>query len=158
MMLLAELDIAVWVSRALHLLAAMATIGGAIFVRIALLPAMRQTLSTDENERVHQAVRKRWIGIVHASVTLLLLTGGLNYYWLALKTHVKPMPYHPIFLIKVLAALFIFFTAIALTGTSPGFSKMRERKGTWLTAIILAGALIVLLSGVLNQVRTTGAS
>ena len=67
------------------------------------------------------------------------------------------MPYHAIFGIKFLAARAIFFLASALAGKAPGFAKMRENSGKWMVAILLLGGLIILLSGVLNQVRLSGA-
>lgn len=147
----------VLVSRWFHLAAAFAAVGGVAYARIALLPSAAEVLEDDAHAKLREAVRRRWSRVVHACIGLLLLTGGLNFVLLALPSNMEPMPYHAIFGIKFLAALAIFFLATAIAGKAPGFAKMREKSGQWMVVILLLGGLIVLLSGVLNQVRLSGA-
>lgn len=145
------------VSRWIHLSAAFAAVGGVAYARIALLPSAAEVLDDDAQTKLREAVRRRWSRVVHVCIGLLLLTGGLNFFLLALRSNMEPMPYHAIFGIKFLAAMAIFFLASALAGKAPGFAKMREKSGQWMIAILLLGGLIILLSGVLNQVRLSGA-
>ncbi|GMU37181.1 MAG: hypothetical protein KJ057_06190 [Phycisphaerae bacterium] len=156
MNVLAEVDIVLLASRAVHIAAAIVAVGGAFFARSALLPGLREALDECGRERVHEAVRRRWAKVVHVCIALLLITGGFNFWRLALEPKISPMPYHPIFGVKLLTALFIFFAATALVGTSPGFAGIRAKRAGWLGAVIAAGALIVILSGVLSQVRQGG--
>lgn len=146
------MDFVLLVSRWVHISAAIVAIGGAAYAVIAVLPTLRE-LSEDVRVRIADAVRSRWARVVHVCIVLLLLTGGLNFYLLALAPGVEPMPYHAIFLLKLLAALAIFFIASALVGRSPGFAAMRAASRRWLTTILALAAAIVLLSGVLSQVR-----
>ncbi|MCH8241943.1 MAG: hypothetical protein IH897_04945 [Planctomycetes bacterium] len=145
------------VSRWIHLAAAFTAVGGVAYARIALLPSAAEVLDDDAHAKLREAIRRRWSRVVHVCIGLLLLTGGLNFVLLALRSNMEPMPYHAIFGIKFLAAMAIFFLATALAGKAPGFAKMREKSGQWMVAILLLGGLIVLLSGVLNQVRLSGA-
>lgn len=148
-----SLDPILLISRWLHLVSAIIALGGAAFVRFALLPGTRETLPAADEEKLRHAIRARWAPVVHASVAVLLLTGFFNFYWMAIRPKVPPIPYHAIFGIKLLAALFIFFVAEALVGKGPGFSKMRERRAGWLTILLVAGGIVILLSGALNQIR-----
>ncbi len=145
------------VSRWIHLAAAFTAIGGVAYARIALLPSAAEVLDDDVHAKLREAVRRRWSRVVHICVGLLLLTGGVNFVLLAMPPKVEPMPYHAIFGIKFLAAMAIFFLATALAGKAPGLAKLREKSGQWMVAILLLGGLIVLLSGVLQQVRLSGA-
>lgn len=145
------------VSKWIHLAAAFVAVGGVAYARIALLPSAAEVLDDDAHAKLREAVRKRWARVVHACIGLLLLTGGVNFVLLAMPPKVEPMPYHAIFGIKFMAAMAIFFLASALSGKAPGFAKFREKSGKWMVAILLLGGIIILLSGVLNQVRVSGA-
>jgi len=153
MSLLAEINSIVLISRWLHVLAAITAIGGAVFMRFALLPAAKKTLDEATHEQLKEAVRARWAPFVHGSITVLLLTGMVNFYFLVLAKDVKPMPYHVIFGVKFLAAMFVFFVGTALVGRSAGFESIRSARAKWLTALLVTAALIVLISGILSQLR-----
>ena len=122
-------------------------------MRFALLPAAKMTLPDDVHERLREAVRAQWAKFVHASIALLLITGSINFAILALPPKIKPIPYHPIFGVKFLAAFAVFFIASALMSKGLGFAGIRAQRAKWLGILIAIGGLIVLLSGVLNQVR-----
>ncbi len=149
-----KINFALLVSRWIHIGAAIVAIGGATFLLFVLLPSAKGVLDDDSDRRLHEAVRGRWMRLVHASIGMLLLTGAFNFVMLALPPKIDPIPYHPIFGVKVLAALLVFFLSIALAGRSPGFEKMRRNRRKWLSVIVALAALIVFLSGVLSQVRT----
>ena len=149
-----SIDYLTLLMRWLHIFAAMVTAGGAVFLWLALLPGAAEALDDPAREKLRDAVIKRWKKIVHAGVGILLLTGGVNFYRLALQADVNPMPYHALFSLKFFAALFVFFIAIALTGRSPGTAGMRKQSAKWLSVLTGVTLLIVLLSGVLAQLRT----
>jgi uncharacterized membrane protein len=151
--MIADIDALLLISRWVHISAAVVALGGAVFMRFALMPAAAETLAEEVHQRLREAVRTRWAHIVHACIALLLLTGSLNFLWLALPPKIEPMPYHAIFGVKFLAAIGVFFLATVLVGRSPGLAKMRQARAKWLGVLLLLGALIVLLSGVLSQVR-----
>ena len=152
-----NMDWVLLVTRWLHLASAIIAIGGAFFVRFALKPAAGEVLNDEVHKKLREAVRRRWSIVVMACITVLFLTGGFNFVMYALPPKIAAIPYHPIFGVKLLAALAVFFIASALAGRSPGFARMREQNAKWLGMLLGLAALIVLLSGVLNQVRTRSA-
>ncbi|MEK7756433.1 MAG: hypothetical protein AAB385_04400, partial [Planctomycetota bacterium] len=103
---------------------------------------------------LREAVRARWAKFVHASIALLLITGAINFAILALPPKIKALPYHPIFGVKLLAAFAVFFIASALMSRGPGFAGIRAKRAKWLGILLALGGIIVLLSGILNQIRT----
>jgi len=152
-----KIDVALLVSRWIHILTAIVAVGGVAFMRLALLPSAREALDEPTHERLREAVRRRWSKFVYASIVLLLLTGGLNFVLLAMPPKIHAMPYHPIFGVKFLAAMAVFFLASVLAGRSPAFKEMRKNAGRTLTLILALAAIVVLLSGLLSQVRSTQA-
>jgi hypothetical protein len=143
------------ISRWFHIAAAIVAVGGAAFTLFALIPAAKATLTDDVHERLREAIRSRWSKFVHACVAVLFVTGALNFAILAIPPKIEPMPYHAIFGVKFLAALAVFFIAEALVSRGPGFAKIRQQRTKWLGILLSLAALIVLLSGVLNQVRSS---
>jgi hypothetical protein len=143
------------VSRWFHIAAAIVAVGGAFFTFIALMPAAKATLTDDVHDRLREAIRARWSKVVHACVAILLVTGAINFAILAIPPKVEPMPYHAIFGVKFFAALAIFFIAEALVGSAPGFAKIRAQRAKYLALLLSLAAIVVLLSGVLNQVRSS---
>jgi len=140
------------VSRWIHIISVVIAIGGAIFIRIALIPAATQVLSPEVYDTLRSATIQRWKKLVHTCIALLIITGGYNFY-MAFQDGVKPMPYHAIFGVKVILALAVFFYAIALTSSGPGFAKLRKNGKTWLGVQIGLAILVILLSGVLKYVH-----
>lgn len=143
------------ITRWLHLLAVIAAVGGAMFSCLAWIPASSEVLADADRDRLREAVRRRWARFVHISIAVLLITGGINFVRGALPPKIPPIPYHPIFGVKLLAAIAIFVIASGLLGTSPGFARMREQSRKWYAVIVGLGLLIVLLSGTLNQIRVS---
>jgi len=148
-----NVDYTVLVSRWIHIVGAVITIGGSMFMMFALLPGMKATLDETTRNELREAVRKRWSMYVHIGITLLLITGGINFFKISLATDMSPMPYHAIFGVKFLAALSLFFVGTAMMGKSPAFEKIRQNPSKWLRYMIGVGSLVILLSGVLAQVR-----
>lgn len=148
-----EINVLLWISRSLHIAAVIVTIGGAAFLRLALLPGANQALEEEPHQRLREAVRKRWAHVVRAGIALLLITGAINFIILAVPPKIDAIPYHPIFGVKVLAAFGVFMIASALVGKSPAFAKLRRNERTWLNVLLALAVVIVLLSGLLSQVR-----
>lgn len=148
-----NINILLWISRSLHIAAVIVTIGGAAFLRFALLPGAKQALEEEPHQRLREAVRKRWAHVVRAGIALLLVTGTINFIILAVPPKIDAIPYHPIFGMKLLAAFGVFMIASALVGKSPAFAKLRRNERTWLNVLLALAAVIILLSGLLSQVR-----
>jgi len=148
-----DIDIVLLLSRWIHISAAIVAIGGAAYQRFALLPGTGEALDDAARDRLGESVRRRWSKVVAGSIGVLLLTGFLNFALVAVPPKVYAIPYHPVFGVKLLAALTIFFLASVLAGRSPGFAAMRKNGAKWLSVILGLGVLIVLLSGLLSQIR-----
>jgi uncharacterized membrane protein len=142
-----EIDWAMLVSRWLHILSGMALVGGTVFMRFALHPALAGE-SAEVKGRLSQSVRQSWSRWVYVGIGIILATGCYNFY-LRLSV-VAPMPYHAIFGLKFLFALVIFFFASALVGRSSGLQAIRDRPVFYLNLNIVLAVLIVLMSGVMR--------
>ena len=151
-------DIVVLVLRWLHIVAAIVAIGGAFFTRFALMPAAKDSLTDDAHAKLREALRVRWFKIVNACIAALLVTGGINFVLLALPPKIEPMPYHAIFGFKFMAALGVFFIASVLVGTGQGLASMRANRAKWLSVLLMLAGVIIILSGILNRVRTASAT
>src|SRR5262245_24220656 len=108
-----SMSVVALVSRWLHILSAIAAVGGTIFIRFVFLPAAISVLDPEKLKALRQVLMNRWRKIVHSCVGLLLITGFINFMY-AMKTHPNPL-YHSIFGIKFLLALVVFYFAIMLS-------------------------------------------
>lgn len=135
------------VSRWLHLLAVAAAVGGAIFARFVLAPAVDETLDDDQRDGLHAAVRRRWQIWVHGCIAVLLVTGGINL-WRAMAGK-PPASYMIVFGVKFALVLGVFLIAIMLTSRRAYLPTRRAAARAGTVLVVLAVA-IILLSGVLR--------
>jgi len=148
-----DLNILLLISRWLHIGAAIIAIGGTFFMRFGLVRQGNSSMDAGDADQRLGAISPRWPMVVHICIAILFITGGLNFWMLAIPPKIEPLPYHPIFGVKLMAALAVFFVAEALVGRSPAFAKMRAVRKRWLNIALGLAALIVLLSGMLYQIR-----
>ena len=148
-----DVDIVLLLLRWAHILAAMAAVGGAIYARFAVLPGSAASLDEPQREQLRQAISKKWGKFVHGAIAVLLVTGFWNFFRTSIPPALPAIPYHAIFGVKLLLAFGVFFIATALVGKSPAFESMRRHPRYWLGVLIVMGVLIVLLAGMLNQIR-----
>src|SRR4029450_10435622 len=104
--------------RYMHILGAIALMGGTIFMRFALAPTVA-TLDPETKAKIPEQVRSRWSKFVMLAAGLLLVSGITN---LALAGRYQfesifgmPKGYHMIVGIKLLLALPIFFISSVLS-------------------------------------------
>jgi hypothetical protein len=143
--------------RLLHLLAAITVVGGSVFMRFALLPAVR-TITEEQRRSLHDAVRARWSRLVQLSILFLLVTGLINYVmfvqaaktWSAEWREAYSSAYHMLFGVKFLMALVIFALASILTGRSPGTQRIRDNSRFWLNINLAMALAVVMISGVMR--------
>jgi uncharacterized membrane protein len=157
------MDVLPLVSRWIHILAAMAAVGGPMFIRLAMLPAMA-TLMEDERKQLHEQLRRRWSKVVMAAIVFLIASGLYNFIsfrnaavdwgpqWQS-GSH-NMWLYQMLFGIKVVLALALFFLASAITGRSDALAKFRENLKLWITVNLLLGILIVCISGQLRMMHS----
>ncbi len=141
------------ISRWVHVSAAIIIIGGAAFLRFVMMPGANRTTDEDISGQLPEAEGRRWGRIVHICAAVLLVTGTISLVSLAIIPKIDPLPYHPVFTVKLLASLAVFFIACALVGRGNSFAKMRRESARWLTALLALAVLVVLLSCALGQIR-----
>jgi uncharacterized membrane protein len=71
------MDVLVVVSRWLHVICAIVAVGGAVFMRV-VVPAGLAEADAASRDSVLRSMRRKFKVIVHAAVTLLILTGIFN--------------------------------------------------------------------------------
>jgi uncharacterized membrane protein len=146
------IDYLALVSRWIHLLSVVTVVGGSIFMRYVLAPAGHAVLPEDIHQNLRTQLLARWKKFVHIGVALLLISGGYNFY-ITLRDGVEPMPYHAIFSVKFLLAMGVFFVAIALTSTSPGFASLHKNRHKWMSILVMLAVTVILLSSVLKMIH-----
>lgn len=127
-------DLTGLISRFVHILSAIALLGGVLFARQVLSTAGQSDLVV------------RYAGVFRAAVGGLLATGLYN----LLTKSGLPKGYHMIFGIKFLLALHVF--AIAILLGNAGVEEAKRRR--WLTGTMISGIAIVALSAYLRWLTT----
>ncbi len=136
--------------RWMHIFAAITAVGGTFFARLALLPAIEESLTPESRKSLHAAIRRRWSKLVAASIAFLLVSGLVNYAMRIIPGYDLPKFYHPLFGVKFLLAMGIFFIASVLSGRSAMADRFRQNARKWLTINAVLAVLVVLISGVLK--------
>jgi uncharacterized membrane protein len=145
-----------------HILAAIVAMGGLVFARFGLLPALSD-LDAATRDRIHDSIRRRWLPWVIVAITVLLASGLANF--LIFNGRVKAegwadgqwmrqTSYHALFGAKFLLAMVVFYLASALVGRGAGTQWVRNDRATWLSVTIGLSLAVVLLSGWMRQLHT----
>jgi uncharacterized membrane protein len=141
--------------RYMHILGAIALMGGTIFMRFALAPAAA-TLNDSAKADLHEQVRGRWAKFVMLAAALLLISGivnlGLASRYEYGKVPYLPLPYSAVGGIKFILALPIFLFASFLTGRSALAQKFQANRVTWLNVNLALALVMVLMGGLLKFV------
>lgn len=143
------MDIQALALRWIHILCAIALVGGTYFWRFALVPALNG-LDASQRDQVSDAVRPRWARVVMITSGLLLLSGLWNAVANIMAYQFEGGLYHGLVGIKLLLALAIMFIAAKLSGRSQGAAKFREKQTHWLTINALLATLLVCTAGVMK--------
>src|SRR5688572_30637351 len=129
--------------RWMHILAAITAVGGTIFARLALVPSLG-VLSEDARSKLHEAIRQHWARPVQMAISFLIVSGVINIIVIEKSYNVSLVRYyHPVFGIKFLLALVVFFLASALTGTGKATQRFRDNRRYWLTVNMVLAIIIV---------------
>lgn len=142
--------------RWLHVTAAVAGVGATLFVRLALLPALRRL---PDGEAVLEHLRPGLKRLIHAALGTALVTGFYNYIAVATpkaqavreaagESAARLAAYHPVMGVKMILSLALLGIAAALLAPVPAFHAKRER---WLTVNTIIGLLILLLAAFLRR-------
>ena len=137
-------------SRWLHIIGALVLLGGVLFSRLVVLPAI-DTLAEDEQSRWHDLLRSKWAKWVGISTGVMLLTGFYNYLAVTAPKHKGDGLYHGLMGAKMLAAVALFFFAAALAGKSPKLEAIRRKRKLWLTVTAVLGIAATMIAGYLKM-------
>ena len=122
--------------RWLHIASVITLLGGILFARFAVAPAIAN------QPNIAEAIAARFRPIFYGSALLAVLSGLYNFLQ---KTH-PPKPYHAIFGIKMLLVLHILAAGyLALKPNQP-------KRNRQFTGIVISGLVVVALSAVLRLV------
>lgn len=140
------------VLRYMHILGAIALMGGTIFMRFALVPTVPEL---DEKSRaaLHEGVRSRWGKFVMLAAALLLISGIANLGLAARYEFAEPvgkMGYNILAGSKLILAVPIFLFASFLTGRSETAKKFQANRVMWLNVNLVLALLLVLIGGFLK--------
>lgn len=139
--------------RYMHILGAIALMGGTIFMRFALVPVVP---GLDEKSRaeLHEGVRSRWSKFVMIAAALLLISGIANLGLAARYEFAPPVGklYNMIAGVKLILALPIFLFASFLTGRGEMAKKFQAKRVMWLNVNLALAVLMVLIGGFLRFV------
>jgi len=142
--------------RYMHILGAIALMGGTIFMRFALAPTVAK-LDPTAKSTIHEQVRGRWSKFVMLAAGLLLVSGLTNLV-LAGNYDFEPVlgmakGYRRLVEVKFLLALPIFFIASVLSGRSSLAQRMQANARFWMNVNLTLALLMVLIGGLLKFVR-----
>lgn len=148
-----DIDVNLWnlLFRWMHILPAIVAVGGSIFMRMALLPAVT-ALPDSERPKFHEAVRSRWSKWVAGSILFLVVSGFYNFFYNT-RTFNLPPVYQMLFGVKFLLALQVFAVASIFSGRSALAQRLRQNPRPWLNLNVTLAVLVVLISGVMRTMN-----
>lgn len=127
--------------RWIHIASVVTLIGGFIYARFALAPALA-TLPAAEQDKFGWQVITKFRALMYTVLVAILGSGLYNY----LSKASYPRLYHMVIGIKFLFVLHVF--AVAILYSLPGASQAKRNR--WLTGMVVSGLIIIALGAVLR--------
>ncbi|WP_425613852.1 hypothetical protein NA78x_003696 [Anatilimnocola sp. NA78] len=134
--------------RYLHILGAIALMGGTIFMRFALFPTVRE-LGETERANVHGGVRARWAKVVGIASGMLLISGIANLGLAARYDYHVPgdLSYSMLGGLKLVLALPIFVIAALLMGKTALAKKVQANAAMFMNINLVLALILVFIGG-----------
>jgi len=129
--------------RWIHIASVVTLIGGFIYARYALAPALA-TLPDAEQKTFGWRVITNFRPLLYTVLVTILGSGLYNY----LTKAGYPPHYHMVIGIKFLFVLHIF--AVAILYSLPGADQAKRNR--WLTGIVISGLIVIAISGYLRWI------
>ena len=129
------------IMRWLHIASVVTLIGGFIFARFAVAPALA-ALPDAERKTTESRVAAYFSPILYVALGAVLVSGLYNY---LSQTNLPPL-YHMILGIKLLFVVHI--VAVSILYSLPSANPDKRRR--WLTGMIVSGLIIIALAGYLH--------
>lgn len=131
-----------------HVLSAIALVGGFIFLRFAVLPALK-SLSQEDRTAFIEGLVAKWRMIGRLLIALILVSGLYNF-MRNVSNHEGQSVYHAVFGVKFLLAFLVFFLGEAMNGKKSWTARFRTNLPFWSNAAIAVAVVIVFLSAILR--------
>ena len=141
------MDFVSLISRWLHVIPAMALVGGTLFMRFSYVTATKECDASDE---LRESIRKKWAKIVMISIALLLISGLYNSAVKSMGYELTPL-YNGLLGIKILLSLTIFYLASVLSGRSDKAKAFRQRELHWLNILCILMIATVMIAGYMKM-------
>jgi uncharacterized membrane protein len=137
-------------SRWLHVSAAAVVVGGLVFTRFVLMPAM-QNLTAEHRAMLSEHVARHLRPFSMAAIILLVVSGLYNFL-LALQGGLDPK-YHMIFGVKLLFAAHLLAMVYITASPSRGNTTNSAKRARLLVGGVLSGLIIFALGAYLRTLR-----
>jgi len=129
--------------RFLHISSVVALIGGFIYARLAVWPALA-SFGAAESPALIEAMASRFRGMLYTLLATTLISGLYNY----LTKSAYPPHYHMVIGIKFLFVLHIF--AVSVLYTMPQADPAKRKR--WLTGMAISGLIVIAISADLRWI------
>ena len=136
--------------RICHILPVVIAIGGTIYMRTIVMPAVEE-LPKSQQHLLRMSLIRRFRLVMWACIALIVLS-GLAQLTFILREQL-PITYQLVLAIKMILALLLFLVAIGLTLPGEVWSTVRRHAPLLLAINVVLGSVIVMLSAVLRQLR-----
>jgi hypothetical protein len=131
------------VMRFLHILSAVALVGGALAWRLGMMPAL-EPLSGEMRTKLGNAVAAAWRPIMFSAMGGVLVSG--IYQYVGVKN--PPPAWQAVIGVKFLLVLHVFAVGFIVTG------RNNEKRSRQLTGIVISGVVIIALAAVLRYLSS----
>jgi hypothetical protein len=137
--------------RIMHILGAVVLLGGIVFQRFVLFPALTELSEGEAAERIRQLLRGRIARLTMLSAALLLISGLVNTARVSIAYRFPDGDYNLLLAGKLVLAMGVFYLASALAGRSASAEKLRANATKWLNVLLLAAILIIVLGAAMKS-------
>lgn len=135
--------------RWMHVLSAITLMGGAIFMRLALLPSA-SILDPGQHDLLRGEIRRRWAKWVMIASTFLILSGLSNVGLNEVQYRFDGQTYRMLLAVKILLTLPVFYIAMTMVGRSAAAEKVRKNAKFWLSLNLVLATVVVMLGGAMR--------
>ena len=134
----------------IHVMAAVVSVGGVIFIRFVLLPSSEQ-LDAGSRMQLMDGVMRRYRPILWVCIGVLFVTGMYNLGMVAVRGGLSIQPYAAVLLAKIALAFAVFGLGFALTLPGDLFKSLKNNRKLWLMVNAILAVIVVLLSAYLRR-------
>ncbi|MDA1315704.1 MAG: hypothetical protein O2968_20460 [Acidobacteria bacterium] len=145
------IDIIALVSRWTHIAAAAVVVGGFVYARFVLFPAM-STLNEEAQAKLRGAIVANLRPWALTSIVLLVLSGSYNFYRVVQSG--VDTAYHMAFGLKFLLALHVFGMLFVLSTRLSGDPKRDAKRPRLIMGALISGLIILALGAYLRTLHT----